>query len=307
VRESATPPLSFPALGPVPPEVDFLGGRLTSDGGLAWIAEADAALGVTAALAAVIPDWRRRRGRHDLATLVAQRVDRIACGYEDQGDADALRTDPLLKHVCGRVPESGPDLASRPTLSRLENAIGPRTCYRLAAALGEVYLRERERDRGSRARGARPGRHRRPAPRRPGGQRPPRLLPAAPVLPAARLRRRHRPARRRRPPPGDGPRRARGGGDPEADRGRDPGAVAGRDAGGAGRQRVRRPGALRLLRRRRHRLHHRIGAEPAARRGGRRPPGRSPPPVGRPATAARCAGWAKRATRPPPGRVPVGW
>jgi Transposase DDE domain group 1 len=146
VRESATPPLSFPALGPVPLEVDFLGGRLTSDGGLAWIAEADAALGVTAALAAVIPDWRRRRGRHDLATLVAQRVYQIACGYEDQGDADALRTDPLLKHVCGRVPESGPDLASRPTLSRLENAIGPRTCYRLAAALGEVYLRERERD-----------------------------------------------------------------------------------------------------------------------------------------------------------------
>jgi hypothetical protein len=143
--QSATGVLRFAAVGPVPLEVDFLGGRLTSDGGLVWIGEADAALGLTAALAAVIPDWRTRRGRHDLPTLVAQRVYQIACGYEDQDDADALRTDPLLKHVCGRLPERGGDLASQPTVSRLENAISARTCYRLAVALGEVYLRERER------------------------------------------------------------------------------------------------------------------------------------------------------------------
>jgi hypothetical protein len=144
--ESATGPLRFAAIGPVPLEVDFLGGRLTSDGGLAWLAEADATLGLTTTLTEVIPDWRSRRGRHDLGTLVAQRVYQIACGYEDQDDADHLRSDPLLKHVCGRRPESGRDLASQPTFSRLENAIGPRTCYRLAVALGEVYLRERERD-----------------------------------------------------------------------------------------------------------------------------------------------------------------
>jgi hypothetical protein len=143
--ESATDPLTFADLGPLPLEVDFLGGRLTSDGGLAWIAEADAALGLTAALAAVIPDWRTRRSRHDLATLIAQRIYQIACGYEDQDDADALRTDPLLKYVCGRLPESGADLASQPTFSRLENAISARTCYRLAQVLGEVYLRARER------------------------------------------------------------------------------------------------------------------------------------------------------------------
>jgi hypothetical protein len=144
--ECPTPPIRLTGRASCPLEVDFLGGRLTSDGGLAWIAEADAALGLTAALAAVIPDWRKRRGRHDLATLLAQRVYQIACGYEDQDDADALRTDPLLKHVCGRRPESGADLASQPTFSRLENAIGARTCYRLAVALGEVYLQQRERE-----------------------------------------------------------------------------------------------------------------------------------------------------------------
>jgi hypothetical protein len=84
--------------------------------------------------------------RHSLATLVRQRVFQIACGYEDQDDADTLRTDPLLKLVCGRLPETDADLASQPTLSRLENAVDRRTCYRLALALGELYLRERERD-----------------------------------------------------------------------------------------------------------------------------------------------------------------
>jgi hypothetical protein len=83
--------------------------------------------------------------RHSLATLVRQRVLQIACGYEDQNDATTLRHDPLLKHVCGRLPASGADLASQPTLSRLENALDARSCYRLATALGELYLRERER------------------------------------------------------------------------------------------------------------------------------------------------------------------
>jgi len=146
VSECATAPLRFAAPAPLPLEVDFLGGRLTSDGGLPWLAEADAALGLCAALAAEVPEWRRRRGRHALVDLVRQRVLQVACGYEDQDDADALRADPLLKLACGRLPTTGPDLASQPTLSRLENAVDRRACYRLARALGAVYLRERERD-----------------------------------------------------------------------------------------------------------------------------------------------------------------
>ncbi len=121
-------------------------GALTSDGGLPWLSEAEAALGVCAAFAACVPEWRRGPVRHALATLVRQRVLQIACGYEDQDDADTLRTDPLLKLVCGRLPETGADLASQPTLSRLENAVDRRVCYRLAVALGDLYLRERERD-----------------------------------------------------------------------------------------------------------------------------------------------------------------
>lgn len=145
MRKSPTSPVRFSGRADKPLTVDFLGGRQTSDGGLVWIAEADEAIGLTEALAAVIPDWRRHRGQHALATLIAQRVYQIACGYEDQDDADTLRVDPLLKQVCGRLPESGADLASQPTMSRLENAISRTTCYRLAETLGACYLRERER------------------------------------------------------------------------------------------------------------------------------------------------------------------
>jgi hypothetical protein len=118
---------------------------MTSDGGLVWLAEAEQALGVCAALAAAIPDWRRRRGQHPLDLLVRQRVFQIACGYTDQNDATTLRRDPLLKLVCHRLPETDPDLASQPTLSRLDNAVDRRSGVRLAWALAEVYRRERER------------------------------------------------------------------------------------------------------------------------------------------------------------------
>ena len=144
--QSATPAYRFAVPAPLPLGAGFDGGRLTSDGGLPWLAEAEAALGVCAALAAGVRDWRRGPVRHSLEALVRQRVFQIACGYEDQDDADTLRTDPLLKLACGRLPETGADLASQPTMSRLENAVARTACYRLAAALGAVYLRERERD-----------------------------------------------------------------------------------------------------------------------------------------------------------------
>jgi hypothetical protein len=146
VPQSATPAYRFAGLAALPLEATFDGGRLTSDGGLPWLSEADAALGLCAAFAACVPEWRRGPVRHSLETLVRQRVFQIACGYEDQDDADAVRADPLLKLVCGRLPETGADLASQPTLSRLENAVDAAACARLAAALLDLYLRERERD-----------------------------------------------------------------------------------------------------------------------------------------------------------------
>jgi hypothetical protein len=102
-------------------------------------------MGLCAALARHIPEWRQGSVRHSLEALVRQRVFQIACGYEDQNDADHLRHDPLLKLVCGRLPGESA-LASQPTLSRLENAVDAKACYRLALALVQLYLDERGQD-----------------------------------------------------------------------------------------------------------------------------------------------------------------
>jgi hypothetical protein len=144
--DSATDGYTFATPTPLPLHAAFDGGRLTSDGGLPWLAEADATLGLCALIASFVPEWRKRTGQHSLETLVRQRVFQIACGYADQDDADTLRHDPLLKLVCGRLPDTGASLASQPTLSRLDNAMTRRACYHLAVALVEFYLRQRERE-----------------------------------------------------------------------------------------------------------------------------------------------------------------
>ena len=147
LTDHPTPPAWFVLPTPAGSSLlaQFNGGRLSSDGGLLWLAHADAALGLAATLAQCIPEWRRGPVRHTLPTLVRQRIFQIACGYADQNDADSLRTDPLLKLACGRFPESRADLASQPTLSRLENAVDRRAVERLATALVAIYIRERGR------------------------------------------------------------------------------------------------------------------------------------------------------------------
>ena len=145
MTHSATGRLRFTTAVGLPLRAMFDAGRLTSDGGLQWLAEADQALGVCASLAGCVPEWRHGPVHHSLLQLVRQRVFQIACGYADQNDASTARTDPLLKLVCGRLPESGGDLASQPTLSRLENAVDRYACAALAEALVGVYIRQRQR------------------------------------------------------------------------------------------------------------------------------------------------------------------
>jgi hypothetical protein len=112
MTDCATQKMRFETEARLPLEAAFDGGRLTSDGGLLWLEKMDEELGLCQAISECVPEWRRRKGRHSLASLVRQRVFQIACGYEDQNDSEFLREDPLLKVVCGSLPESGADLAS---------------------------------------------------------------------------------------------------------------------------------------------------------------------------------------------------
>jgi hypothetical protein len=59
-------------------EAAFDGGRLTSDGGICWLAKADSELGLCKTIADHAQEWRRREGRHSLVALVRQRIFQIA-------------------------------------------------------------------------------------------------------------------------------------------------------------------------------------------------------------------------------------
>ena len=115
------------------------GGALTSDAGVLLLRQIDERLGLTRRLAGCVVD-RRERGkvRHEVLSLLRQRIYQIALGYEDCNDADHLRFDPALKLAVGRAPTEA-DLASQPTLSRLENAVGWRECWRISEALLECH------------------------------------------------------------------------------------------------------------------------------------------------------------------------
>jgi hypothetical protein len=76
---------------------------------------------------------------HPLSEILLARILAIACGYEDADDLDALRADPAFKLACGRLPESGTDLMSQPTVSRWENAPGLRDLVRLGGVMVDLY------------------------------------------------------------------------------------------------------------------------------------------------------------------------
>ena len=106
----------------------FDGGLISSDGGLVLLREAERRLGLADTLAGCIRD-RRNQAQvvHALAAMLRFRMLAIACGYEDADDCDALRADPLFKLASGQAPESGRDLCSQPTMSRLgERAVAYR-------------------------------------------------------------------------------------------------------------------------------------------------------------------------------------
>ncbi|HEX8811666.1 MAG TPA: IS1380 family transposase [Terracidiphilus sp.] len=122
----------------------------SSDGGALLLKAADRRYGLIACLASCLRD-ERQAGKidHTLEELLAQRVFAIACGYPDANDAARLGADPIHKLLLGRDPIAGHDLASQPTLSRWENASGPKDLYRMGQALAAcVIQRHAQRLRG---------------------------------------------------------------------------------------------------------------------------------------------------------------
>ena len=103
--------------------------------------EMDKRLGLTDMFSRCINDERDQRYiDHQLIEMFRQRIYQIACGYEDGNDCNELRSDPVFKLCAGKLPETDPDLASQPTMCRLENSVSNSELYRIAKAIADIFI-----------------------------------------------------------------------------------------------------------------------------------------------------------------------
>jgi hypothetical protein len=139
-------PFALPSICQKKVTAAFDGGLISSDGGVLLLAGADKRLGLIDMLAAIIPDHRDQALiTHTMSDILRGRVFAIACGYPDADDLDDLRYDPAFKLACGRLPESGDDLHSQPTMSRWENAPDQRTLIRMARGMVDLWCKSHAR------------------------------------------------------------------------------------------------------------------------------------------------------------------
>jgi hypothetical protein len=133
-------PFSLPGICQKKVTAAFDGGLIGSDGGVLQLAGADKRLGLVDAMAAITPDHRdQAQITQTMSDILRARILAIACGYPDANDLDDLPKDPIFKLARGRLPESGDDLASQPTMSRWENVPDVRPLIRLSYALMELW------------------------------------------------------------------------------------------------------------------------------------------------------------------------
>ena len=127
----------FPAVKKRTVSASFTSGDVTSDGGITLLRQTDRRLGLTKALAKVLPDPRApERIEHPLLALVRQRVYGLAQGYEDLNDHDTLRHDLAWQTAV----ERDRPLASSPTLCRLENRADRQVAWAVHAVIVEKFI-----------------------------------------------------------------------------------------------------------------------------------------------------------------------
>ncbi len=132
--------LDFGGLKPV--VVEPSAGQISSDAGLLPFRQLDEQLGFTRQFAeALALDDRRQVGYidHTFLEMTRSRIYGILADYSDQNDHDVLRSDPIFKLICERS-INDKDLASQPTLSRFENAIAPKSFFRLQDVFLDQFI-----------------------------------------------------------------------------------------------------------------------------------------------------------------------
>lgn len=152
MSDRTTHSVLFPTLSSKPVHVAFDERATSSDSGGVLVKAADERLGLTQALAGCFRDSRQvGKVKHNLEEALQQRVFGIVLGYPDANDATRLAHDPIHKLMIGRDPIHGERLASQPTISRMENAVGRAELLTMSRVLAQTVLGRHKRRLGRKA------------------------------------------------------------------------------------------------------------------------------------------------------------
>jgi hypothetical protein len=122
-------------------DVDFNGGRLTSDAGILLLQQVDQKIRLVERINRIVDDPRDPLLiAHQQRDLLAQRLYALALGYEDVNDHIQLRKDPALLAVVKNSLDEEQPLGSASTLSRLENRIAKNELADLSKLFVELFL-----------------------------------------------------------------------------------------------------------------------------------------------------------------------
>ena len=129
--------LQFPSIKNKKVLANFLGGDISSNGGILLLRKIDQKLKLTASLTKSFFD-KRASGKidHTILQMLRQRVYGIAVGYEDLNDHNSLKDDLAFQTAVGK--ESS--LASSPTLCRFENSFSRKEALLVHQALLENFV-----------------------------------------------------------------------------------------------------------------------------------------------------------------------
>jgi hypothetical protein len=116
---------------------EFSGGEITSDGGALLLREADRQLGLIKQVDGVVEDFRRQdMVQHSQLSILRQRVYGLALGYEDLNDHQKLRKNGAIQTAVDCLGQ----LASAPTLCRMENAVSRESAVAIHKVMVEQFI-----------------------------------------------------------------------------------------------------------------------------------------------------------------------
>lgn len=115
--------------------LDFSAEEISSDGAVLLLEKLERKHKIINYFSKVIPDNRHPYYiTHSIEKLLKQRVYMLMMGYEDANDVNYLKNDPLLQDILEG------DLASQPTISRLENSLDKHSIFGLCYAWIDRYV-----------------------------------------------------------------------------------------------------------------------------------------------------------------------